>query len=470
MSLIDVVRRGAQRPQFEHRPAAVVSSAGSEAVDLAAAAGIVLDDWQQHVLEVGLGERVDGSWAAFEVGIIVPRQNGKNEILAARELAGIVLFKDDLITHSAHRADTTLEQFRKMDQLAEDFPDFGRLVKRVSRVNGHEAIELKGGRRIRFVSRQRNPGRGFSGSCVVLDEAFDLEAKAVGAMIPTLSTREMAQVWYASSPPHDDSRVLHGVRRRGRAGEGGRLAYFEWSNPADVDPADRDAQYAVNPAMGVRISEDFIDAERELMKDIPEEFLREIMGVAEEPLSDGDGTVPTWSVLVDADSSIASHHRIALDVSPDRKWASFGAAGRRADGRVHVEAWERRPKTDWVLEVGKASWDLLKIPIRIQTGSPAASFIGPFREQGVEVVEVSAAEHAQALGQFLDACANDGLRHRGGAMLAAAVRGALVRTSGDVDVWARRTSKVDITPLVAVTLAVGGVPSDEQYEVLDSIR
>ena len=34
------VRRGAQRPQFEHIPPGVVSSAGSEAVDLAAAAGI----------------------------------------------------------------------------------------------------------------------------------------------------------------------------------------------------------------------------------------------------------------------------------------------------------------------------------------------------------------------------------------------------------------------------------------------
>jgi len=458
MSSISVARRGAQRPQFEHRPAAVVSSAGSEAVDLAAVAGIRLDDWQRHVLEIGLGERGDGSWAAMEVAVIVPRQNGKNEILAARELAGIVLFRDDLITHSAHRADTTLEQFRKMEQLADEFDDFRKLVKRVSRVNGHEAIELKGGRRIRFVSRQRMPGRGFSGSVVVLDEAFDLDAKAVGAMIPTLSTREMAQVWYASSPPHEDSRVLHGVRRRGRACEGSRLAYFEWANPAGVDPADRDAQYAVNPAMGVRISEDFIDAERELMKDIPEEFAREIMGVAEELESGMDELIPSWPQLVEVGSSIATQHRLALDVSPDRRWASFGVAGRREDGRFHVETAHHQPGTSWVLDWAVASWQLRKIPIRIQTGSFAGSFIVPLRERGVEVVEVSSAEHAQALGQLLDACANDGVRHLGQSSLNAAVKGATVRTAGDVDVLGRRTSKVDITPLVAVTLALGGVP------------
>jgi hypothetical protein len=33
------------------------------------------------------------------------------------------------------------------------------------------------------------------------------------------------------------------------------------------------------------------------------------------------------------------------------------------------------------------------------------------------------------------------------------------RTAGDVDILARRTSKAEITPLVAVVLAVGGVPA-----------
>jgi hypothetical protein len=472
MSLASDVRIGAQRPQWEHSPSSVVSSAGSEAVDLAAAAGIVLDDWQCHVLEMSLGERLDGTWAALEVGIIVPRQNGKNEILAARELAGIVLFDDDLITHSAHRADTTLEQFRKMEQLADEFDEFGRLVKRISRVNGHESIELKGGRRIRFVSRQRNPGRGFSGSVVVLDEAFDLPAKAVGAMIPTLSTRAMAQVWYASSPPHSDSRVLHSVRRRVMACEGDRLAGFIWENPPDVDPADRDAQYAVNPAMGRRISEDFIDAERELMTDIPEEFAREVMGVPED-LDDGEAelVVPAavWAALVDPSSVIATHCCYALDVSPDRRFASFAAAGRREDGRLHVEAPERRPHTAWVIPYAVQLWEKYRLPIRIDKSGPAASFITLLGEAGVGVTEVSSAEVSQACGQFLDAALNDGLRHLDGVWLNSALKGAVLRTSGDASLWGRRASKVDISPLVAATVALGGVPGTEVYELLDSV-
>jgi phage terminase large subunit-like protein len=248
-----------------------------------------------------------------------------------------------------------------------------------------------------------------------------------------------------------------------------RLFYAEWGLEQGADPEDVDGWYLANPALGIRISEDFVRAELDAMRATPEQFARERLGVPE--LSDEEATlVPDWLELVDADSAIVSHHRIALDVSPDRQWAAFAGAGRRKDGRLHVEAWERRPKTDWVLDVGKASWELLHIAIRIQTGSPAGSFIAPLRELGVEVEEVTAAEHAQALGQFLDACANDGLRHPGGAALNAAVKGAVVRSNGDVDVLGRRTSKVDISPFVAAVLALGGVPALERRPKIHTLK
>jgi hypothetical protein len=107
--------------------------------------------------------------------------------------------------------------------------------------------------------------------------------------------------------------------------------------------------------------------------------------------------------------------------------------------------------------------------VRIQSGSPADSFIGPLREAGVDVVEVSTREVAQATGQFIDACLNDGLRHLDQLSLEIALRGAELRTSGDAQLWGRRVSRVDISPLVAVTVALGGVPGDVEYGVLDSV-
>ena len=95
------VARPGGRPRIGTWPKAR-SSAGTEAVELAASAGLILDDWQRFALECALGEDRDGRWAAFEVGLVVPRQNGKGSILEARELAGLFLFGEQLILHSAH--------------------------------------------------------------------------------------------------------------------------------------------------------------------------------------------------------------------------------------------------------------------------------------------------------------------------------------------------------------------------------
>lgn len=93
--------RGVQTPRVSCWPD-YATSAGREAVDLARSCGLWLDPWQAFVLEHGLGERSDGKWSAFECAIVVSRQNGKGSILEARELAGLFLFDEQLILHSAH--------------------------------------------------------------------------------------------------------------------------------------------------------------------------------------------------------------------------------------------------------------------------------------------------------------------------------------------------------------------------------
>src|SRR6266498_1695449 len=123
---------GAQRPRLWSVPPCSISSAGAEAVDLAAQAGLVLDPWQQFVLEPSLGEQADGRWAAFEVGVIVSRQNGKGAILEARELAGLFLWNDPPILHSAHEFTSAEEAFLRSRGLVEDNPEIERELSRDS--------------------------------------------------------------------------------------------------------------------------------------------------------------------------------------------------------------------------------------------------------------------------------------------------------------------------------------------------
>ena len=174
-------------PQIRHVPE-YVSSLGVQAVYLAEMAGLVLDPWQEAILIDSLGVRADKRWAAFEVGVCVPRQNGKGGILEARELAGLYLLNERLIVHTAHQFDTSLEAFGRLLALIEETPELWKRVKRVSNAHGSEGITLKSGQRIRFRTRTKGGGRGYTGDCLIFDEAMDIPEAKIGIMArPTRS-------------------------------------------------------------------------------------------------------------------------------------------------------------------------------------------------------------------------------------------------------------------------------------------
>ena len=334
--------------------------------------------------------------------------------------------------------------------------------------NGKEMIRFRTGQRILFKARTKGGSRGFTGDKVFLDEAYDLPASAVGAMIPTLSTRPNPQVYYTSSAPHASSTVLHALRTRGMADDpSDQLFFAEWGNEEGVLADDFEAIRQANPGVRCgRISAEYIAREIRTFSGAPElveEHSRERLGIADTPTEYTHVIDPSvWADATDPTSSIASHRSWALSVSPDRKWSTFGVAGRRADGRLHVEWLERKAGTAWVVDAGAALFARSKLPLRIHKSGPEGSFVVPLRERGVEVVEVSSADVAAATGQFIDAANGGTLRHLGQASLDVALRGAVLRTGADgAALWSQRNSSVEITPLMACTVAAGGVPVSE---------
>ncbi len=463
------------------------TSLGREAVELSATAGLVLDDWQAFVLERALGLRRDGKWAAFEIGLNVGRQNGKGGVFEARELTGLFLIGERLLIHSAHEFATSLEAFRRMLELIESTPDFDRRVKRVSRAHGDEGIELIGGQRIRYRTRTKGGGRGFTGDFLGLDEAMDLPEAMVGALLPTLSARPNPQVMYAGSAVdqlvHQHGVAFARVRDRALSAKPGSLAYFEYSIdlaarleaplrreavPADVTveiAADPAAWAEANPALGIRISEEHIRNELAAMG--VRTFAVERLGVGDWPAVDASGDSPikiaAWQGLVDANSTMVDPVCFAFDVTPDRAFAAVAAAGARKDGLRHVEVVEHRRGTGWVVP-----WLVERVdthrPVAVlcdATGS-AASLLAQLEQAGIEVWAVSVREHVAACGQLFDAVEQKTVRHLGTPELDAAVRGAVKRPLGDAWAWTRRGSVGDISPLVACTLALFGFESSEQ--------
>jgi len=442
-------------PRHRSVPAAP-TSAGVEAVELAASAGLILDDWQAATLVDALGERSDGKWSAFEVGVVVPRQNGKGAILEARELAGLFLFDERLILHSAHEFKTAAEAFRRVLYLVQSTPDLDRRVSKVRTSHGDEGIELKGGQRLRFVARSTGSGRGFSGDCVILDEAYNLSTDAMAALLPTMAARPNPQLWYTSSAPLPlpVSDVLRRLCRRGRAGTSESLAYLEWCADPDLAPDDPEAWQQANPSLGVRMSPEFVLREMEALD--PEGFARERLGVwIDDDEMRARIVVPAdWHAGADPKSQIAGRFSFGFAVSVDRSRAAVSVAGRRADGRPHIECVRADKGTAWVvpfLRERRAKWG--DATFVCDAKGPAGALLAECDREGVPVRHVSLSEYQQACGALLDDIVERRLRHLGQPELDAAVDGAGRRDVGDAWLWSRTKSSADITPLEAATVA-----------------
>jgi hypothetical protein len=465
---------GSQEPRICRVPE-YVSSAGQEAIDLAARAGLHLDPWEQFVLHGALGERADGKWSAFEVGLNVPRQNGKGSIQEARELAGPILFGEMLLIHSAHEQATSSEHFLRLLALFEQAELTARMKKPI-RGKGTEAILFNNGARIMFKTRTGGGGRGLSGDYVGLDEAMILPGATTAALVPTMAARSVTgnpQLWYAGSAVDQTEQehgvVFAGVRQRGIAGAP-RVAYFEWSvegdDPADVpdEVLDDPAMWAqANPGLGIRISGEHISLERggALGR---RAFAVERLGVGSWPDPDNPSgrVIPeeNWKACQRAKPA-EEPRALALDVNPERSHAAIVAG---SESRF-VKVLEHRPGTGWVVARAVELAEQFGVDIYVQERGPAGSFIDDLRDADANVEAVSGSEYAMACGSFYDSAMQATLGHEGTPELDAAVKGA-VKGPGDAWAWSRKKSAVDISPLVAATLALRGVERelDSVYE------
>lgn len=479
MRSLEGVRIGEQRPRWSKLPVGMTSSAGDEAVDLAASAGLHLDEWQRWWLHNALAESPSGDWACGENVLICGRQSGKNVILAALELFALDLARDPLIIHSAHEVPTALAHFHFMLSIIESTPDLARKVKRVSYTNGKECIEF-GGSMLQFRARGKNSGRGLTASRIVFDEAFQIPPAAMGALIPTLRAVKNTQITYVSSAPKADSVVLHSLIRRGRANDPeDRIFYAEWGNVPGTAMDDVDGWYAANPALGLWVEEQKLrDEYRTLVAGGDEtliaEFSREAVGIGEEPVvpevklpkvpaAEWAATVTDYPPRIEV-----GEITLSFDVSKSGSWSSIAiCAG--SISQPYVEVIEHGEGTGWLpdrLVELVQKWQ--PIAVGCNGAGPAGGAVGPvlaaFRAAGISadlLHQLSMVEYKQACGGiFSDILEGRLSRPAGQGPLDLAAADAAERPLGDAWAWDVRSSSAPISPLVAITIARALIPSE----------
>ena len=430
------------------------------------------DPCQRLTVQVMMAQRSDGMWAAGTTGREMPRQNGKGDELEIVELWGLVQ-RAESILHTIHDAVLLATQTQeRMLATLEGHADLRRKVQRRWVGTGQQMIEMRNGGRIWYRTRTGGGGRGVDDiDRLVIDEAQHATEEQLAALTPTLfvnSNPQMNVVGTAGLENH--SSWWWQIRKRALAGDGKSFGYVGHTaeDPAQigellVDVEDRDVWRAANPALSSPRGRDRMSfLEGQLANLGPRMFAQEHLCVWSPPPGAESAVIALdqWDGLEDKASEAVGRVVLALDVSPDRKHATIGSAGRRDDGLFHVETVRTGPGTSWV--VGELPDLLVRAgadSVRVEKGGPAASLIAQLTEAGVDVVEVSVVDHARATGLFIDSCHAGSLRHVGQQSMRSAIVAARLRSSGDAELWSRRSSKMDITSLVAATLALGGVPA-----------
>jgi phage terminase large subunit-like protein len=412
------------------------------------------DGFQQDWLIDGMA--VSGPrWASDEVAGLLARQNGKSVALVIRALWGPTLGDEGLVLFSSHQYKSAGECFRLAVQICET-PALARFEPRVRAAHGAEGIEFNTGGRLLFIARSRVSGRGFSPDVVIADEAQELNDLQLSALKPALAAAKQAQVWYAGSAPHDLSTVWRRLALKGRSGEADRLAYREWAAPDDLAAGDVRAWEAANPALGTRITLEFVASELTSLTE--EDFRRERLSQWSEDAMAGVFDRAQWDALAVPNPPKPTGTRVlALDVAPDRRRASIAAGGDLGEHRVLVEVLAEREGISWVVdEVSALVAQHKPDAVVVDLAGQARSLIAPLEKAGVRVTTTDLHAMTEACGMFFDAVLEGRLVHRDDPVLNAAVEGAKQRNVGDAWAWARRHSASNVTPLVAATLALWG--------------
>ena len=290
-----------------------------------------------------MGERSDKTWAAKRVGISVPRQNGKSQLLVSRALAGALLFGEKKIVVSAHQQDTARESFAKLMEIveADENESLRGRVKSVMNALNRESVKFTNGATIQFKARSGAAGKGFSSDCLLLDEAQILGSRAWTSINSTMSAMRNPQVWLLGTPPQDedDFYTFDMVRRAAVDGKSTAAAWCEWSadpTDPDFDPASEYTRWSANPAWNTRINHEVVQGEFETYS--PDRFAQDRLGIWRGDNDLVDRVIPAadWEATAVPEPPADGIKSLGVKFSPDGSRVAVSGALKHADG-IHVE-------------------------------------------------------------------------------------------------------------------------------------
>ena len=417
--------------------------------------------WQWDVADVA-GELNDDS-TGFRYGTVivsVPRRAGKSTLVLAANMARLDLIPDARCWYTcANGREVAAKLFR--DEWEPMVTPLSRLY-RVRKSQGSEGIhKRRGSSRLQLFAPTPTALHSTNVDTATIDEAFaasiDEGEGIMSGVTPAQLTRPWRQTWIVSAGGTIESTWWDRWLTAGTQALPG-VAMFDYGadpSSAGYDPGDPAVWAGAHPTAGRAFPMSVLEAEWALRTD-DAAFERAYLNVWPRPseaLVAAGLDLEAWRTAARPDVA-PTPAAIALDVAADRSSASLAIAGPHPTdgGRLAVEV-------TWIGRVADLA-GAVKAARAAYRGAPvvadslvAASVVAELRRARVVVDPIGAGDHARACGHFVDRLTAATLTHRAQAVLDDAIHGAARRPLGDAWLWSRRHSAVDISPLVAVTLA-----------------
>lgn len=427
--------------------------------------------WQRQVLDVGLEMIEDedtGLWvpAYPEIDLLVPRQSGKTTLTLGRQTWRCQRKNRQRCAYTAQTRHDAWLKFKE-----EFFPVLAdssfRNQYKEQRTSGSEGVTWnKNHSSIMVGTPSETGGHGQVLDDVTLDEAFaHRDGSVEQGFRPTMVTRPDAQLWVVSTAGHPRKALyLKAKRDNGRrlveSGVREGVAYFEWSADDQDDPTDEEVWWRTMPALGFtqtirKVRAEFLGM---TMHDFQRAYLNQWVEDVEEAVLNVAAWGSCYNLRGDDELQLEDPPVcvLAVDVNPERSWSSICAAGQALAGDLpFVELVDRREGTGWLtarlLELQER---YRPIAIVIDRSSPAGSLIEEFERAKIDIDERDGTFMVRACGNLQDRVNLLRFSHRSQPELNDAVKNAAKMQYADAWKWSRKNSKIDISPLVGVTLAL----------------
>ena len=427
--------------------------------------GFTLMEWQEDVIALFTEMDDTGHFVFRDCTLLCPRQQGKTTLLAVLLIVRCIA---DPETHCWYAAQSGKDgRAMLLDQWA---PMLAKSALNgnyhLRQANGSEQMRFANDSTISLLSSTASAGHGVQSDFTILDEAFSYtDSRLENAAVPAMATRhnhgpgpQLTVVSTAGTPDASPYLLAKVEQGRNQVAEGitEGTAYVEYSAPDGADPMDPATWYACNPALGITISEQAVHDELRTMDVV--DFQRSRLNQWTSSLVDPVVPLSTWHALVEQFSSPGNDLVLAFDSTPTGSRSSIAIASKRADGRIHVELIANQECTGWLISrIKELAAKYEPRTIVCDGKSPAANVLP---ELGLQVRELGKIEAAKHYAGFVAACNEGTLVHREQPDLTTALAGAVRRPLDDAFAWSRRNSSIDVSPIVAVSMALYIVQSD----------